>query len=95
MGGIFIQYRLIVFIALIIPLFARCGTEFCFFVRGIEVPAAVFACYEGPVLFHKIDGKAHLHHDKQGIVIPYDQGLLFCESDLIGRGNRTIGTEAF
>ncbi len=38
------------------------------------------------VLICKNEGKAHLHHDEQGMEIPYDDGRILFKCDPVGRG---------
>lgn len=39
----------------------------------------VFAHTHITVLIREHEGKAHLHHDKQGMEVPYDNGRIFFE----------------
>ena len=39
----------------------------------------MFAHTHIAVLIREHEGKAHLHHDKQGMEVPYDNGRIFFE----------------
>ncbi len=38
------------------------------------------------VLIREHEGKAHLHHDKQGVEIPYDNGRILFQRNPVSRG---------
>ena len=38
----------------------------------------------------KQEGKAHLHHDKQGMEVPYDDGRILFQRNPVSRGCHSI-----
>ena len=49
----------------------------------------MFAHTHIAVLIRKHEGKTHLHHDEQGMEIPYDNGRILFKCDPVSRGYPT------